>query len=93
MSTTPSWVLDPDRLKESLAAWLATNPTAQHKNLVNEFLMDLVERGPNECGEEDDDTGIFTGVAGNVVGGMIFVVYVPDFGRRRIAVTGISLMG
>jgi len=55
--------------------------------------MDLVASGPFECGEEDDDTGVFTGVAGNVVGSMIVVVYVPDFDRLRIAVTGITLMG
>ena len=55
--------------------------------------MDLVARGPLEVGEEDDDSGIFTGVAGNVVGSMIVVVYVPDFDRLRIAVTGITLMG
>lgn len=93
MTTTPSWVLDPDRLKESLAEWHRTSPSAQHKSYVNEFLMDLVELGPFECGKEDDDTGIFTGVAGNVVGSMIVVVYVPNLERHRIAVTGITLMG
>lgn len=82
MSTTPSWVLDPDRLQESLAEWHRTKPSAQHRSYVNEFLIDLVASGPFECGEEDDDTGVFTGVAGNVVGSMIVVVYVPDFDRE-----------
>ncbi len=53
--------------------------------------MDLIKLGPFECGEEDDDTGIFTGVAGNVVGSTIVVVYVPDRKHRRIAVVGIRL--
>ena len=93
MSTTADWELDPDRLRESLAAWHTSNPTPQNKRFVDEFLMDLIKLGPIECGEEDDDTGIFSGIAGNVIGSTIVVVYVPDFEHRRIAVTGIALAG
>lgn len=76
-------------MKESLGDWHKTYPTPQHRSYVNEFLMDLVRLGSFECGEEDDDTGIFTGIAGS----MIVIVCVPDFERRRIAVTGIALAG
>ena len=93
MNTTPSWVLDSDRLRESLAEWHSTKPSVQHKSYVNKFLMDLMALGPFECGELDEESGSFSGIAGNVVGSMIVIAYVADFDRLRIAVTGITLAG
>jgi hypothetical protein len=93
VSTTPEWTFDRARLKESLDEWRATDPSTQHKSYVNEFLMDLLTEGPHEVGEPDAETGIFTGIAGNVVGSMIVIAYVVDFDRHRISVTGIRLVG
>lgn len=90
MSTADDWELDPDRLKESLARWHAQHPRHTNRRFVDEFLMDLIKLGPFECGEEDSDTGIFTGIAGGVVGSTMVIVYVPDLQKRRIAVVDIS---
>ena len=93
MSTTPEWTFDRARLRRSLDEWRATDPSTQHKSYVNEFLMDLLTEGPNEVGEPDAETGIFTGIAGNVVGSMIVIAYVVDFDHHRISVTGIRSGG
>lgn len=47
--------------------------------------MDLV-KDPFECGQEDDETGVFTGRAGS----NIIIVYVPDLEHRSIAVADIA---
>ncbi len=51
---------------------------------MHEFLMDCLIN-PYECGEEDDDTGVFTGTAG----GNVIIVYVPS-ADGRIAVIDID---
>ncbi len=50
--------------------------------------MDLVE-DPFECGEEDGDSGVWTGLAGPP-GRRIVIVYVPTLETRRVAVADIN---
>jgi hypothetical protein len=89
VNTASDWTLDPDRLSESLAHWYSQEPSGRQLVFVQEFLMDLIDLGPFACGEEDDDTGIFTGVASDE-GIHIVIVYVPDLSQKRIAVIDIS---
>jgi hypothetical protein len=50
--------------------------------------MDLV-LDPFECGEEDDETGNFSGLAGSDFR-RIVILYVPDRGLRRVFVADIN---
>lgn len=88
MSNASNWTLDAERLAEALKRWRGLGPDAASADHVNNFLMDLVI-DPFECGEEDGDTGNFTGLAGSVVRPII-IVYVPDRDSRRVFVADIN---
>jgi hypothetical protein len=79
------WVLQRERLSEALERWRRQRPGSRSRELVNEFLMDLVD-DPFSCGEQDGESGVWTGLPGEG----IVVVYVPDAVSRSIAVADIS---
>ena len=88
MSSPGNWALDAERLTEALDRWHSLRPDAASVDHVNNFLMDLVV-DPLECGEEDGDTGNFTGLAGSPARPII-IVYVPDRDSRRVFVADIN---
>jgi len=88
VSSASSWTLDRERLSEALRRWYSLSPDATSIDHVNHFLMDLVV-DPLGCGEEDDDSGNFTGVAGSQARPVI-IVYVPDRASRRVFVADIN---
>jgi hypothetical protein len=88
VTSEKAWTLDPERLQEALARWHGLNPDARSVRHVEEFLMDLVD-DPFECGQEDDDTGNFTGRAGSDFRPIV-VVYVPDRKLQRVFVADIN---
>ncbi|MGZ5306725.1 MAG: hypothetical protein ACXWEG_08325 [Actinomycetota bacterium] len=88
MSSASNWTLDAERLAEALERWRSLRPDAASVDRVNNFLMDLVI-DPFECGEEDGDTGNFTGLAGSLTR-QIIIVYVPDRASRRVFVADIN---
>jgi hypothetical protein len=79
------WRLDPDRVREALAAWEAADPDPASRRDVSEFLMDLVV-DPLRAGREDGETGIWVGWANPFV----TVMYVPDRATRQVFVADIS---
>ena len=88
MSSASIWTLDRERLSEALQRWYSLRPDAASIDHVNHFLMDLVI-DPFDCGQEDGDTGNFTGLAGSEPRPII-IVYVPDRVSRRVFVADIG---
>ena len=88
MGSASHWTLDARRLTEALERWRSLTPDSASVDHVNDFLMDLVI-DPFECGEEDGDTGNFTGLAGSPARPII-IVYVPDPASRRVFVADIN---
>ena len=87
MSAARPWQLDRARLDEALAVWEPRRDPA-HQRYVDEFLMDLVD-DPYACGEQDRETGVWTGLAGPP-GRRIVIVYLPAPETRRVAVAHID---
>lgn len=87
MTIAKHWQLDRDRLEEALALWRRRRRFVDQR-YVDEFLMDLVE-DPFACGEENGDSGVWTGLAGPP-GRRIVIVDVPTLETRRVAVADIS---
>jgi hypothetical protein len=81
----PRWVLQRERLNEALERWRRQHPGRRSRELVNEFLMDLVH-DPLSCGEQDGESGVWTGLPGEG----ILVVYAPDLSTRSVVVADIS---
>ena len=70
------WSLDPERLDDALRRWRNEHPGRAGRRHLEEFLMDVVE-DPFGCGEEDGDTGNFTGFVGSDLQ-RIPIVYEPS---------------
>jgi hypothetical protein len=80
------WTFDPDRLEEALQGWRRRHhPSRRARREVAEQLMDLLD-DPFRHGQEDDETGTFTAIAG--LG--IVIVYVPMLEEHRIYVADIG---
>ncbi len=87
MSTASAWRLDRSSLRDSLARWHATKPDAATRDVVNEWLMDLVLNPLSRAQEDPEHPGIFFGrVAGTNVG----VTFVPDVDQLVGYVTNIA---
>jgi hypothetical protein len=81
------WRLDRPSLSRSLERWQATRPDATQRDLVNEWLMDLV-LDPLHRGQEDPEhPGIFFG---RVRGADVGVTFVPDPEHSVVYVTNIA---